>query len=207
MRNGGATLGDNTMKPIRVCRGPRVKHFHQDVLLYGEWVEATAEAVEDCNSIEALGNELFGPGSHWVERREVDPERVLPEQAVLRVIDESLQAWLDDRMDLHMRYFTPGATLVTPVGACHRGHADLRAAFARERAAMPGLRMAVQERQVSHPAPDTCIVMMEGAIFHSGMPHPERWASTQTLVLEADGQWRIASHQIHHVRREAGTPA
>jgi len=195
------------MKQVRVCRGPRVKHFHQDVLLYGEWVEATAEAVEDCNSIEALGNELFGPGSHWVERREVDPERVLPEQAVLRVIDESLQAWLDDRMDLHMRYFTPGATLVTPVGACHRGHADLRAAFARERAAMPGLRMAVQERQISHPAPDTCIVMMEGAIFHSGMPHPERWASTQTLVLEADGQWRIASHQVHHVRREAGTPA
>lgn len=207
MRNGGATLGDNTMKQVRVCRGPRVKHFHQDVLLYGEWVEATTEAVEDCGSIEALGNELFGPGSHWVERREVDPERALPEQAVLRVIDESLQAWLDDRMDLHMRYFTPGATLVTPVGACHRGHADLRAAFARERAAMPGLRMAVQERQISHPAPDTCIVMMEGAIFHSGMPHPERWASTQTLVLETDGQWRIASHQIHHVRREAGTPA
>ncbi|PZQ71054.1 MAG: hypothetical protein DI563_17925 [Variovorax paradoxus] len=73
------------MKQVRVCRGARVKHFHQDVLLYGEWIEATAEA--------------------------------------------------------------------------------------------------------------------------AGMPHPERWASTQTLVLEADGQWRIASHQVHHVRREVGAIA
>ncbi|MBS0426292.1 MAG: SgcJ/EcaC family oxidoreductase [Proteobacteria bacterium] len=195
------------MKQVRVCRGARVKHFHQDVLLYGEWVEATDEALEHCETIEVLGNELFGPGSHWVELRDVDAERMLPELAARRVIDESLQAWVDGDMDRHMGYFTLGATLITPTGACHRGRVDLRAAFEHERAAMPGLRMVVEERQISHPAPDTCIVMMEGTIVHSGMPQPERWASTQTLVSGADAQWRIASHQVHHVRREVAEAA
>lgn len=153
------------------------------------------------------GNELSGPGSHWVERRDVDAERMLPELAARRVIDESLQAWIDGDMGRHMTYFTPGATLITPTGGCHRGNVDLRTAFERERAAMPGLRMAVEERQLSHLAPGTCVVMMEGTIVHSGMPHPERWASTQTPVFDEDGQWRIAAHQAHHVRREVAVGA
>ena len=195
------------MQQVRVCRGARVKHFHQDVLVYGEWVEATQDALEHCHTTEALGNELFGPGSHWIEHRQVDAERMLPELAVQRVIDQSLQAWIGGDMDLHMRYFTPGATLVTPMGSCHRGRVDLRAAFQAERATMPGLRMVVEERQIGHPGPHTCIVTMEGTIAHSGMPHVERWASTQTLVFDAEAGWRIASHQVHHVRRDAAVPA
>ena len=195
------------MKQIRVCRSERISHLKQDFVTYGEWEDATPGMVSDCEAIVQAGVEIFGPGSHWIETRELPPTRPRPEVAINALIDESMQAWNAGDLDRHLSYFTPGAIFVTPAGTCHRGHDGLRGAFAREHAAMPGRRMTVLERQVTHPGQDTAIVLMEGTLLHSGLAEPQPWASTQVLVFTPQQRWRIASLHVFHVREPAARPA
>lgn len=188
------------MRQARVCRGERIRHLKQDLLTYGDWIEATPALLEDYEYIVRAGNEVFGPGTHWIETRDLAQGRAHADEAIETLVADSMQAWVEGDMTRHVGYFTPGAVLITPMGTCHRGHDGLLRAFGQERATMPGLRMEREELQITHASPDTAIVLMEGSLSHSGRSLPERWASTQVAVFTAGHAWRFASQQVFHIR-------
>jgi len=194
------------MKQIRVCRSERIRYLKQDLITYGEWEDATPDMVRDCDAIVQAGTEIFGPGSHWIETRDVPVWRGQPDAAIRALIDDSMRAWNAGDLQRHLSYFTPGAIFITPSGTCHRGHDGLQDAFAREHEAMPERRMKVLERQTTHPGPDTAIVLMEGSVLHLRLPAPQRWASTQVVVFTPERAWRIASLHVFHTHAPETRP-
>jgi len=188
------------MKRIRVCRSERVSHSTSDIVVYGEWVAATPDDVFDCEVISNAGNEVFGPGTHWIEFQEVPGGQPNPDVAINRLIAESMQAWTVGDLESHTACFTPGAVFISPSGSCYRGHDGLHRAFESERNAMRGLRITPSKIEIVYPREQMAIVLMEGEIQHSDHIETERWASTQTVVLTPDQKWLFAAHQVFHSR-------
>lgn len=58
------------MKEIRLCWAEHVVHHEDRVKDGGLWTPATEEACRDFQIVAETGNEIYGPGSHWVEERE-----------------------------------------------------------------------------------------------------------------------------------------
>lgn len=187
------------MRQVRICRSNRIDHIKQELVNFEEWNEATDEQLFEFQLIADIGNDLFGPDSHWLESRVLPHDRDHPDRAVWSLVTNSLRAWIEGDMRAHMRYYTPGAALITPVGGCHRGQDSLLEAFSMERSRMPQLNMNIERAQFSYPGPDVAVVMMEGSLTHAHLEQQQRWASTQTAVF-VDDEWLFAAHQIFHVR-------
>ena len=183
-----------------MCRSERISRSKSDMVVYGEWIEATPANVLDCDCIVKAGTEVFGPGTHWIESRELSAQQDDPDIAIKHLIAESMQAWVDGDLDAHTACFLPGAVFISPSGSCYRGHDGLHRAFASERAAMPSLRITPTEIQITYPRADTAIILMEEDIQHSGRKLAERWASTQVAMLTSSQHWRFASQQVFHTR-------
>ena len=60
------------MKQIRLCWRPDVRHPQDIVIFDGTWREATDDVVRDVQLLLAIGLDVHGPGSHWIEKREVE---------------------------------------------------------------------------------------------------------------------------------------
>lgn len=188
------------MKQARLCWNDDVSKLKRERSTGGAWAQATPGLLEYFEVMIQAGNSVFGPGTHWCETREAPELAPHPEVAVRQLIDDSLQAWADGDMKQHVSYFTSSAVFVTPAGECLRGHSALLHAFEMERAAMPALQMIPASVLISHPAPDTAIVLMKGSVIHSGLPEPEPFTSTQFVVKLPEGDWKIASLQVYHPR-------
>ncbi len=187
-------------KQLRICRGERIRDINRDLVTHSDWVDASEATEAECQALVDAGNGIFGAGSHWIESRDVTAAYLQPDRHIHELIDQSMQCWIEGDMVRHLSYFTPGAILITPIGSYHLGHAGLRAAFSSQRTSMPGLRMTVDERQITYPGQDTAIVLMAGNLQHSNMSLRERWASTQVVVRGPDDRWLIASLHVFHVR-------
>jgi len=187
------------MEQVRMCRSERIKALNRDLVTYGDWVQSTPEVVASFQDLIDAGNERFGRGSHWLERRHLAAGSAQPDQAIRRLIEDSMGSWIEGDLEKHLSFFTEGAVLITPMGTSHRGHDGLHHAFASERASMPGLSMTVEDVQISYPTPEAGIVLMEGVLSHSQVPSPQRWACTQMVVRMPSSRWLIASLHIYHV--------
>ncbi len=58
------------MKEIRLCWAAHVVHHEDELKDGGLWTPATEDARRDYQIVADAGNEVYGPGSHWVEERE-----------------------------------------------------------------------------------------------------------------------------------------
>ena len=59
------------MTEIRLCWTPEVEHRTDVPPFSSEWVELTASALAEFEIIIEVANGIYGPSSHWLERREV----------------------------------------------------------------------------------------------------------------------------------------
>lgn len=58
------------MQEIRLCWAAHIVH-HEDLAKDGGlWMPATDETRRDFQIIADAGNEVYGPGTHWVEVRD-----------------------------------------------------------------------------------------------------------------------------------------
>lgn len=190
------------MLQLRLCWNDDVRRLKAESERGSSWAPSSEELLNYYEAMVEAGNTVFGPGTHWLEQRHASELSPTPEKEVQQLIADSMQAWIDGAMKHHLAFFTESAILVSPMGRCARGHAGLYQAFSEERAAMPALSMRVQTQEIIHPTPDSAVVMMMGELTHSGLPEPQAWASTQTVVCE-DGRWKIATMQVYHPERGA----
>lgn len=188
------------MRQVRMCWDDKLSRVKRDLSSSSEWADATPELSHYYELIAQAGNEVFGPGTHWIETREAQPDRPSPDAEVKALVQNSMQAWLEGDMPGHLGYFTSAAAFVSPDGECHRGHGALSRAFAQERAAMPGLVMEPRSIEIAHPVRDAAVVMMRGVLMHAGLQEPQNWAATLVAVWTEEGRWRIASMQVLHIR-------
>jgi uncharacterized protein (TIGR02246 family) len=188
------------MLQVRLCWNDDVRRLKAESERGSSWAPASEDLLNYYEAMVQAGNTVFGPGTHWLEQRQASDVSPSPEKEVQQVIAESMQAWTDSAMKRHLSYFTESAILVSATGRCVRGHAALHEAFKDERKAMPALSMRVLVQEIIHPTPDSAVVMMMGELTHSGLPEPQAWASTQTVVRDAAG-WKIATMQVYHPER------
>lgn len=183
------------MRQVRICRSNHIRHLRQELVAFNEWTEATPDRLVEFRIIAETGNDLFGAQTHWIESRVLDRDREPPDQAVWKLVTGSMRAWLSGQLDTHIAYYTEGAALITPMGSCHKGRGELLLIFEATRAQMPGLRMNIGRCDISYPAANVAVVMLEGQFRHDPMDRPALWSCLQTQVFDAQ-RWQIAALQV-----------
>jgi len=59
------------MKEIRICwRADVIRHEEETGQHGGLWFPWTLEMLAALVAMEEAGNEIYGPGSHWIEERD-----------------------------------------------------------------------------------------------------------------------------------------
>ncbi|GAA1160599.1 SgcJ/EcaC family oxidoreductase [Kribbella jejuensis] len=124
---------------------------------------------------------------------------------ILAVLDRLAAAWERGDAAAYGREFTADASYVTYVGTVYRGRDDLAAGHAALFGKfLKGTRMFAEVVEVRLYDARTAVVVTRGDV---GKKRPRRLSKVQTftLVLEDDGEWRIAAFQNtkHHTLMEA----
>ena len=124
---------------------------------------------------------------------------------ILAVLERLAAAWERGDGAAYGREFTADASYVTYVGTVYRGRDDLAAGHAALFGKfLKGTRMFSEVVEMRMYGPRTAVVVTRGDV---GKKRPRRLSKVQTftLVLEDDGEWRIAAFQNtkHHALMEA----
>ncbi|MEV5965130.1 SgcJ/EcaC family oxidoreductase [Kribbella sp. NPDC051952] len=124
---------------------------------------------------------------------------------ILAVLDRLAAAWEAGDGVAYGREFTADASYVTYVGTVYRGRDDLAAGHAALFGKfLKGTRMFSEVIELRMYGERMAIVVTRGDV---GKKRPSRLAKLQTftLVLEDDGEWRVAAFQNtkHHQLMEA----
>ena len=124
---------------------------------------------------------------------------------ILAVLDRLAAAWERGDGAAYGLEFTADASYVTYVGTVYRGRDDLAAGHAALFGKfLKGTRMFTEVIDVRLYGERTAVVVTRGDV---GKKRPRRLSKAQTftLVLEDDGEWRIAAFQNtkHHTLMEA----
>ncbi|MFG1908630.1 SgcJ/EcaC family oxidoreductase [Kribbella sp. NPDC048928] len=131
--------------------------------------------------------------------------KVLEETRILAVLERLTAAWDAGDAVAYGREFTADASYVTYVGTVYRGRDDLAAGHAALFGKfLKGTRMFSEVVELRMYGERTAVVVTRGDV---GKKRPARLAKVQTftLVLEDDGEWRVAAFQNtkHHKLMEA----
>ncbi|GAA2794099.1 SgcJ/EcaC family oxidoreductase [Kribbella solani] len=131
--------------------------------------------------------------------------QVAAETRVLAVLDRLTKAWDRGDAEAYGREFCADASYVTFVGTVYRGRDDLVAGHAALFGKfLKDTRMFSELVELHVHGERTAVVVTRGEV---GKKRPARLAKVQTLtlVLEDDGEWRVASFQNtkHHRLMEA----
>ncbi|NUS00810.1 MAG: SgcJ/EcaC family oxidoreductase [Kribbellaceae bacterium] len=124
---------------------------------------------------------------------------------ILAVLERLAAAWERGDGAAYGREFTADASYVTYVGTVYRGRDDLAAGHAALFGKfLKGTRMFSEVVEMRMYGARTAVVVTRGDV---GKKRPRRLSKVQTftLVLEDDGEWRIAAFQNtkHHRLMEA----
>ena len=70
------------MKQIRLCWTTQVSHLKHEIQTTAEWTPTTPHLRQDYEIMVRAGNEVFGPGTHWIEELEApDCDPATPSQS------------------------------------------------------------------------------------------------------------------------------
>ncbi|WP_405015771.1 SgcJ/EcaC family oxidoreductase [Kitasatospora sp. NBC_00070] len=126
--------------------------------------------------------------------------------AVQAVLNRLVDAWGRQDAEMYGELFTEDATYVTYVGTFYQGRHDI---VASHRALFDGFakgtRLADETLAIRFPAPGVAVVSGRGDTYKGSRPAKLSKIQTYTLVLGADGEWRIAAFQ--NTRRRPLTEA
>jgi len=116
--------------------------------------------------------------------------------AVTAVITALVDAWARHDADAYGALFTEDATYTTFVGTYYRGRGDITASHRTLFGTyLKGTRLADEILDVRFYGPGAAVVTGRGDTYKGERPKKLAKIQTYTLVLEQDGQWRIAAFQ------------
>jgi uncharacterized protein (TIGR02246 family) len=131
--------------------------------------------------------------------------KVLEETRILAVLERLAAAWDAGDAEAYGREFTEDASYVTFVGTVYRGRDDLAAGHAALFGKfLKGTRMFSEVVELRTYGERTAVVVTRGDVAKKRPARPAK-VQTFTLVLEDDGEWRVAAFQNtkHHKLMEA----
>ncbi|MGI5447413.1 SgcJ/EcaC family oxidoreductase [Streptomyces sp. CA-243310] len=123
------------------------------------------------------------------------------EAAVREVLARLVAAWDRHDAEAYGALFTEDASYTTYIGTLYRGRRDIveshRTLFA---GFLKGTRLADEMFDIRFHGSATAVVTGRGDTYKGKRPRKPGKVQTYTVVLEADGQWRIAA--FHNTRRK-----